>query len=112
MTKTEQSRRNERLKVNVTQEEKGMLNDLAEAAGQSLSEYLRQAGLKKRSSVSPTRVLHGLWVTKLVFDQLQNLAEEIDAGPPEAALLLMRLNQIERMVRMFAPVPMSPDNST
>ena len=112
MTKTEQSRRNVRLRVNVTRAEKELLNDQARTAGQSLSEYLRRSGLRKRASVSPDRLLNGIWVTKLVFEQLQNLAEEIQAGPPEAALVLMRLNQIERMVRMFAPVSMSPDNST
>lgn len=97
-------KRTERLKVNVTPDEKTLLANKAQTSGQSLSDFMREAALGRRASVSPERMLDGIWVLELVCQHIEALAEMTVAEEPEASLILVKLRRIEQMILRLAPV--------
>ncbi|MEM5469380.1 plasmid mobilization protein [Celeribacter marinus] len=104
MTKNAE-KRSERLKVNVTLTDRHELEHKAQASDKSLSDFLRDAGLGRKSSISSERFLDGLFVLELVLRQLEGLSKECEAGCLDCALLLVKMRQIERTIELFAPAP-------
>ena len=98
-------KRSERLKVNVTLLDRRELEQRAKASGKSISDFLRDAGLGCKSSISSEQFLDGLFVLELVLKQLEGLSKECEAGCLDCALLLVKMRQIERVIELFAPVP-------
>jgi len=98
-------KRTERLKVNVTPSERILLNDRAEASGKSLSDFLRDAGLGRKASVSSERFVEALFVLELVLDRLDDLSAGCENGCVDCALVLLKMREIERVLQLFAPVP-------
>ncbi len=97
-------KRQERLKVNVTAGEKDVLTKRADEAGRSLSEYLRQAGLGRRLGASAEQVMQTNSVLEQVLDMLQQIADQLGDNEIDMMLVLMRLQQIERVILMLSPV--------
>ena len=97
--------RSVRVKVSVTPSDHGLLLEKAEASGKSLSDFLRDAGLARRASISTERIIDGLFVLELVLKQLNALSRECEEGCLDYLLILLRLRQIEKQIMMFAPVP-------
>ena len=100
-------KRQERLKVNVTAGEKDVLTKRADEAGRSLSEYLRHAGLGHRLGASAEQVMQTTSVLEQVLDMLQQIADERGDNEIDMMLVLMRLQRIERLILMLAPVDCS-----
>ncbi|PJI86211.1 hypothetical protein BC777_2577 [Yoonia maricola] len=100
-------KRSERLKVNVTLSDRRELEQKAKASGKSISDFLRDAGLGRKSNISSERFLDGLFVLELALKQLEGLSKECEAGCLDCSLLLMKLRQIERMIELFAPRPVA-----
>lgn len=98
-------KRTERLKVNVTPPEHALLNDRAEASGKSLSDFLRDAGLGRKASVSSDRIVEALFVLELVLDRLNDLSSGCEEGCVDCALVLLKMREVERTLQLFAPVP-------
>ena len=90
--------------VNVTAGEKDVLTKRADEAGRSLSEYLRQAGLGRRLGASAEQVMKTNSVLEQVLDMLQQIADQPGDNEIDMMLVLMRLQQIERVILMLAPV--------
>ncbi|EEX09669.1 ribbon-helix-helix protein, CopG family [Ruegeria lacuscaerulensis ITI-1157] len=97
-------KRDVRLKVNVTPEERDLLDAKARASGQTRSDFMREAALGRRATVSPEKILDGIWVLNLVLGHLQSIAELPPTDAPDYALILLELHRIESMILMFAPV--------
>ena len=97
-------KRQERLKVNVTAGEKDVLTKRADEAGRSLSEYLRYAGLGHRLGASAQQVMQTTSVLEQVLDMLRQIADQSGENEIDMMLVLMRLQQIERVILMLAPV--------
>lgn len=104
MAQTTGAKRQDRVKVNVTAVEKTELVRRAEAAGQSLSDYLRHVGLGRRGGASPEQVLQITELLAQVLEVLEWLAQQLEDENVDAMLLLVRLQRIERVVLMLAPV--------
>lgn len=107
MAKTTNAKRHERVKVNVTSAEKAELVCRAEAAGRSLSDHLRHIGLGHRAGVSSEQMLQVTELLEQVLKMLERLARHFEGEDVEAMLLLVRLQRIERVVLMLAPVGFS-----
>ena len=74
MAQTTGAKRQDRVKVNVTAVEKTELVRRAEAAGQSLSDYLRHVGLGRRVGAAPEQVLQITALLAQVLEMLERLA--------------------------------------
>jgi hypothetical protein len=99
-----------RVKVNFTVREKDLVIEQAKISGQSVSDFIRKATLRRRSSVSVERAMEAIWLQGLLLEQLENIAA-FSGQQPDTALILTRLSRIETMINWFAPAAtMSADD--
>ncbi len=111
MAKPIGAKRHERVKVNVSAAEKTELVRCAEATGQSLSEYLRHVGLGRRVGASSEQVLQITGLLEQVLEKLEEIARHLEGEDVDAMLLLVRLQRIERVALMLAPVPFAAESA-
>ncbi len=97
--------RSEQLKVNVSSAEKEVLLQKAAAAGRSLSDYLRHVGLGARAGASAVQVLQMVGLLEEALALLEQIAQQQAPAQGDGLVILARLQRIEQLLVMLAPVP-------
>ncbi|MFG6612064.1 plasmid mobilization protein [Sulfitobacter sp. 1A12057] len=105
MSPFNKANRTAQLKVNVSSTEKEVLMQKAAAAGRSLSDYLRHVGLGARAGASPVQVLQMVGLLEEALALLEEIAQQQVPAEGDGLVILARLQRIEQLLVLLAPVP-------